>query len=297
MAKPIAFKPITVDFKADLRRRLEKAPEEHAAALLAGLRRARGRSRRGTAGHSAWHDRVQGHDHLHARTIRRQPEGVAGIRNLLTAAKILTELDPEVLDHVSKAMAQRDGGTQARTEAAQPLPACEARQQRRQPPRAVVHDADSLESRQVAEELRTRLSTRARPQLWSNKTVTNPFDIGKAPHQVPVGRGKLFLIAGPCVIESEAHARTMADAIQRITSDLGVPVHLQGQLRQGEPHLHQELSRPWSGRGLPHPPRDRREHRPACPHRRPHRGRLRTLSPRRWMCCRFPRSSAARPIC
>jgi 2-dehydro-3-deoxyphosphooctonate aldolase (KDO 8-P synthase) len=31
------------------------------------------------------------------------------------------------------------------------------------------------------------------------------------------------LIAGPCVIESEAHARKMADAIQRITSDLGIP--------------------------------------------------------------------------
>jgi 2-dehydro-3-deoxyphosphooctonate aldolase (KDO 8-P synthase) len=53
--------------------------------------------------------------------------------------------------------------------------------------------------------------------------VTHPFDIGKAPHQVPVGRGQLFLIAGPCVIESEAHARMLADAIQRITSDLGVP--------------------------------------------------------------------------
>lgn len=38
-----------------------------------------------------------------------------------------------------------------------------------------------------------------------------------------MGRGKLFLIAGPCVIESEVHARKMADAIQRITSDLGVP--------------------------------------------------------------------------
>ena len=49
--------------------------------------------------------------------------------------------------------------------------------------------------------------------------MTNPFDIGN----VPVGRGQLFLIAGPCVIESEPHARTMADAIQRITSDLGVP--------------------------------------------------------------------------
>jgi len=53
--------------------------------------------------------------------------------------------------------------------------------------------------------------------------VTNPFDIGGAPHQVSVGRGRLFLIAGPCVIESEGHARMLADAIQRIASDLGVP--------------------------------------------------------------------------
>lgn len=45
------------------------------------------------------------------------------------------------------------------------------------------------------------------------------FEIGN----VQVGSGKLFLIAGPCVIESETHVRTMADAIQRITADLGVP--------------------------------------------------------------------------
>jgi 2-dehydro-3-deoxyphosphooctonate aldolase (KDO 8-P synthase) len=45
------------------------------------------------------------------------------------------------------------------------------------------------------------------------------FEIGN----VPVGRGQLFLIAGPCVIESEQHARTMADSIQRITSDLAIP--------------------------------------------------------------------------
>ncbi len=38
-----------------------------------------------------------------------------------------------------------------------------------------------------------------------------------------MGAGQLFLIAGPCVIESEAHVRTMADALQRITADLGVP--------------------------------------------------------------------------
>ena len=49
--------------------------------------------------------------------------------------------------------------------------------------------------------------------------MSNSFEIGP----VHVGAGQLFLIAGPCVIESEAHARTMAEAIQRIASDLGIP--------------------------------------------------------------------------
>jgi 2-dehydro-3-deoxyphosphooctonate aldolase (KDO 8-P synthase) len=40
---------------------------------------------------------------------------------------------------------------------------------------------------------------------------------------VTIGGGQLFLIAGPCVIESESHARMIADSVQRITSDLGVP--------------------------------------------------------------------------
>jgi 2-dehydro-3-deoxyphosphooctonate aldolase (KDO 8-P synthase) len=48
--------------------------------------------------------------------------------------------------------------------------------------------------------------------------VNHAFEIGP----VRVGGGQLFLIAGPCVIESEAHVRKMADAIQLITSDLGV---------------------------------------------------------------------------
>jgi len=48
------------------------------------------------------------------------------------------------------------------------------------------------------------------------------------PHSFPlgditIGNGKLFLIAGPCVLESETHARYLADVIQRITSDLKVP--------------------------------------------------------------------------
>ena len=49
--------------------------------------------------------------------------------------------------------------------------------------------------------------------------MAETFEVGP----VHIGEGRLFLIAGPCVIESETHARGMADAIQRITSDLGIP--------------------------------------------------------------------------
>jgi 2-dehydro-3-deoxyphosphooctonate aldolase (KDO 8-P synthase) len=38
------------------------------------------------------------------------------------------------------------------------------------------------------------------------------------------GANPLFLIAGPCVIESEAHARKMAGEVARIAADCGVPL-------------------------------------------------------------------------
>jgi len=40
---------------------------------------------------------------------------------------------------------------------------------------------------------------------------------------VEAGGGELFLIAGPCVVESEAHAFKMAHAIRSITERLGIP--------------------------------------------------------------------------
>ena len=49
--------------------------------------------------------------------------------------------------------------------------------------------------------------------------MSHQFEIGP----VRVGAGQLFLIGGPCVIENETHVRKMADAIQRITSDLAIP--------------------------------------------------------------------------
>jgi 2-dehydro-3-deoxyphosphooctonate aldolase (KDO 8-P synthase) len=46
-----------------------------------------------------------------------------------------------------------------------------------------------------------------------------PFKVGDA----LLGAGELFLIAGPCLVESELHALRMAEAIRSITLRLGVP--------------------------------------------------------------------------
>ena len=51
------------------------------------------------------------------------------------------------------------------------------------------------------------------------RVVSPSFEVGP----VHVGTGRLFLVAGPCVIESETHTRSMADSIQRIAADLHVP--------------------------------------------------------------------------
>jgi 2-dehydro-3-deoxyphosphooctonate aldolase (KDO 8-P synthase) len=53
--------------------------------------------------------------------------------------------------------------------------------------------------------------------------VTNSFEIGPVHVGGGVGGGRLFLVAGPCVIESEDHALFMAGAIQRIADIVGVP--------------------------------------------------------------------------
>jgi uncharacterized protein YjgD (DUF1641 family) len=104
MAKPITFKPITVDFKADLVKRLAHAPDEHAAALLAAYDVLEAAYDKGLL--DILHGMIASKDAIITKLSEYAalPGGIAGIRNLLTAAKILTELDPEVLEHVSKAM-------------------------------------------------------------------------------------------------------------------------------------------------------------------------------------------------
>jgi uncharacterized protein YjgD (DUF1641 family) len=104
MAQPIAFKPITVDFKADLQRKLEHAPEQHAEALLLAYDVLEAAHREGLL--DMLHGAIGARDTLVSTMAKyaSQPEGIAAIRNLLTAAKMLTELDPEMLEHVNSVL-------------------------------------------------------------------------------------------------------------------------------------------------------------------------------------------------
>src|SRR5438094_5331668 len=49
--------------------------------------------------------------------------------------------------------------------------------------------------------------------------MTTSFQVG----DIHIGSGDLFLIAGPCVIESEEHAIRMAEIIKGVTRSLGFP--------------------------------------------------------------------------
>src|SRR3974390_711274 len=49
--------------------------------------------------------------------------------------------------------------------------------------------------------------------------MTTSFQVG----DIHIGSGDLFLIAGPCVIESEDHAIRMAEIIKGVTKALGFP--------------------------------------------------------------------------
>ncbi|HLW55066.1 MAG TPA: 3-deoxy-8-phosphooctulonate synthase [Candidatus Angelobacter sp.] len=50
-------------------------------------------------------------------------------------------------------------------------------------------------------------------------SASNPFKLGT----LTIGGDSLFLIAGPCVIESEKHALKMAEAISRVAKKAGIP--------------------------------------------------------------------------
>jgi uncharacterized protein YjgD (DUF1641 family) len=104
MANPITFKPLPVDPHLELERRLQAAPREHAEALLVVydiLQAAHENGLLDTA-----HGLVSARDTIFGKLAEyaKTAEGEAGIRNLLTVAKIFAALDSETLDQLSRSI-------------------------------------------------------------------------------------------------------------------------------------------------------------------------------------------------
>ena len=104
MANPIAFKPNPVDPKLELERRLAAAPTEHGEATLVAWDVLQAAHDEGIL--DALHGLIGAKDTIAGKVAEyaKLPEGVAGMRNLLAFAKILTALDPEVLNCLANAL-------------------------------------------------------------------------------------------------------------------------------------------------------------------------------------------------
>lgn len=116
MANPLQFKP-KVDPKYELKRQLDAAPIEHAEALLVGYDILKTAHANGTL--DLINGLVGGRDIIAAKVAEyaKLPGGIAAIRNLLAAGKILMALDPETLDQVTKSLVTATGQHRAEEKA------------------------------------------------------------------------------------------------------------------------------------------------------------------------------------
>jgi uncharacterized protein YjgD (DUF1641 family) len=114
MAVPLHFK-VVHDPKHELQRRLDAAPTEHAEALLVGYDILQAAHDNGLL--DLVNGLVGGRDIIAAKLAEygKLPGGVAAIRNLLAAGKILMALDPETLDQFSKSLVTATGMHRAET--------------------------------------------------------------------------------------------------------------------------------------------------------------------------------------
>ncbi len=97
--------------------------------------------------------------------------------------------------------------------------------------------------------------------------VSRPIRALVGGHEVGDGQ-PLLLIAGPCVMEGEAHALAHARKVKALARAPRRPGRLQGQLRQGQPLVGQELPRPRARGGAGRLPGGEARDRAALPHRR-----------------------------
>jgi uncharacterized protein YjgD (DUF1641 family) len=97
MARPIPLEMTKHDPREELRSRLEQAPVEHAAAVLAGLEVLQGIHDQGVL--ELLRGMLDGGSKVLEIVVEatKTPEAIRGIRNLLIMTKIIGAIDPEIL--------------------------------------------------------------------------------------------------------------------------------------------------------------------------------------------------------
>jgi uncharacterized protein YjgD (DUF1641 family) len=104
MALPIRFEPLARDAREELRDRLDKAPLEHAEALLSGYEVLQGLHERGvldilkgalSAGDTLLDTVVE---------VAKTPEAIRTVRNLLLLSQVLGNIEPELLDVIVRSV-------------------------------------------------------------------------------------------------------------------------------------------------------------------------------------------------
>ena len=116
------------------------------------------------------------------------------------------------------------------------------------------------------------------------------------PHLSVGDRCRPVFFAGPCVIESRAHALKMAKAIKQVFADCGAADRLvyKSSFDKANRSAGSQLPRARNREGARDPLGSEGEDRPPDPHRRPRARAVRASRPRSRTSSRSPRSSAAR---
>jgi uncharacterized protein YjgD (DUF1641 family) len=104
MAKPIPLELPKRDPQEELRSRLEKAPDEHAEALLAGFEVLQALHDQGVL--EILRGVLSGGNKILEIAVdaSKTPEAIRGIRNLMIITKILGSMDPELLKKLAQAI-------------------------------------------------------------------------------------------------------------------------------------------------------------------------------------------------
>ena len=104
MANPIPLELPKRDPREELRARLERAPEEHAEAVLAGFEVLQGLHDQGAL--ELLRGILGGGDRILEIAVEatKTPEAIRGIRNLLIVTKTLGSIDPELLEKFAQAV-------------------------------------------------------------------------------------------------------------------------------------------------------------------------------------------------